>query len=340
LKGLDASLELNLESTYLLDYPYYEICFSLEFDSDPALDVVKKLQLKYPNVKTRVIIGCENVGINPKINNLIQGYKETTSELVWILDSNIMVTPATLRNSVALLKDDNIGLVHHVPIAHQLESVGSFMEGVFLSCTHLKLYSFINWLHISCVIGKSNLYKRRDLDALGGLQQFGNIMAEDSVIGYRLRSLGKDDIIGQDFVYQSLGNISFSDFIFRRARWIRLRKFSQPLVPMYECITESLPCGILGALSFNHYFGWSIKYFFCVHMIIWFLADMFVGYIAYRKFPLNYVESIKLICSWVVREIVAVPVHLWAISGKYIRWRGKVYKLLYDGTGTIIKSDN
>lgn len=57
LKGLDANLYENLESTFIQEYPNYEILFSVADEYDQALAVVRDLMEKYPNVKAKVIVG-------------------------------------------------------------------------------------------------------------------------------------------------------------------------------------------------------------------------------------------------------------------------------------------
>lgn len=57
LKGLDANLYENIESTFTQEYPNYEIFLSVESEHDQALPVVRELMAKYPNVDAHVVIG-------------------------------------------------------------------------------------------------------------------------------------------------------------------------------------------------------------------------------------------------------------------------------------------
>jgi cellulose synthase/poly-beta-1,6-N-acetylglucosamine synthase-like glycosyltransferase len=57
LKGLDTNLYENLESTFIQEYPNYEIIMSVADEYDQALSVITDLLVKYPNVNARVIIG-------------------------------------------------------------------------------------------------------------------------------------------------------------------------------------------------------------------------------------------------------------------------------------------
>ena len=57
LKGLDANLYENLESTFTQEYPNFEIILSVADEQDQALPVARDLISKYPSTNARIIIG-------------------------------------------------------------------------------------------------------------------------------------------------------------------------------------------------------------------------------------------------------------------------------------------
>lgn len=57
LKGLDANLYENLESTFTQEYPNFELFLCVESEHDQALSVVRELMAKYPNVDAHVLTG-------------------------------------------------------------------------------------------------------------------------------------------------------------------------------------------------------------------------------------------------------------------------------------------
>src|SRR5882762_4773558 len=150
--------------------------------------------------------GEELVGVNPKINNLIRPYREAANDILWVVDSNITVDAGTLARAVDILHNPpstsrRIALVHHVPFAsaNQL-TFGSRLEEAFLNTNHAKMYIALNTVAIdSCVTGKSNLYRRSDVECIDGslkphasrnayrlgergLAAFGKFLAEDNMI--------------------------------------------------------------------------------------------------------------------------------------------------------------
>ena len=57
LKGLDTNLYENLESTFVQEYPNFEILLSVADEDDQALTVVRELMSQYPQVNAKIIIG-------------------------------------------------------------------------------------------------------------------------------------------------------------------------------------------------------------------------------------------------------------------------------------------
>ncbi|KAG8681520.1 hypothetical protein FRC08_015578, partial [Ceratobasidium sp. 394] len=146
LKGLDPNLYDNLESTFQQEYPpeRFEILFCVADAEDQALGVVNELLAKYPHVNAKAVVGERVVGVNPKVNNLMEAYDRAEHDILWVLDSNIWSAPGTLARSVdALIQDctPRIGLVHHVlfvPPTAPLMTFGARVEAAFLNTTHSK----------------------------------------------------------------------------------------------------------------------------------------------------------------------------------------------------------
>src|ERR1035437_1198209 len=54
--GMEERLEQNLESFFQQDYPDFEIIIGARSSGDPALALAEKLRLRYPQVKSRIVI--------------------------------------------------------------------------------------------------------------------------------------------------------------------------------------------------------------------------------------------------------------------------------------------
>lgn len=277
---------------------------------------------------------------------MIESYRTAKYNIIWVLDSNVHVDKNTLGRSVDQLMLPGIGLVHHLPIAVQPGDYAAEIEQTFLDTNHAKMYLAINGVGIaSCVMGKSNLYRRSDLDKVGGLEKFGKYMAEDNIIGEALWHQGLRHRMSADTACQALGPISIKSYCARRARWVRLRKYIVTAATLVEPITESIVCGIMGAIGFNHLFGVSILAFLAVHWTWWFTND----FLLYRTLvkssslhtlnaqkPLKFVNFLR---AWISREVLALPLYLYAMAGTKIMWRDREYRCISDGTALAITKD-
>ncbi|KAH6563420.1 hypothetical protein BASA60_010714 [Batrachochytrium salamandrivorans] len=335
LKGIDCNLEQNLESSFLQDYPNFEIIFCIASDKDPCIPIVRKLAAKHRHISCKLIIGDVNVGVNPKVNNLSRGYSMAKSDIVWILDSNVQMNHGALGRAVDLLTEPGVGLVIHLPCGVRPLSFGSLLDAVFLNSTHARMFSAINRLNVvSCVVGKSNLFRRSDLVDYGGLDGFGRYMSEDNMIGAALMVKGYRHRVAPDLAYQSLGYSTLKDYFSRRARWIRIRKYVVAVATMYEPFSESLIAGLTAGWAFQYTLGVPFWPFFILNMVAWFASDAFVVWVIHPDSVRGsgWTDFCLFALAWLARELSAIPVYIWAMSGSTVEWRGSRFYLHTDGT--------
>ncbi|KAF8579467.1 glycosyltransferase family 21 protein [Ramaria rubella] len=366
LKGLDANLFENLESTFTQDYPKFEILLSVADEHDQALPVVKDLVARYPGIDASIIIGEEIVGVNPKVNNLIRPYKEAKYDIIWVLDSNIQVVHGTLARAVDALDPPEtsfshaeknkrrIGLVHHVPLAFTTESLmGAHIEEAFLNTNHAKMYLAINTIAIdSCVIGKSNMYRRSDVDRLTGnlkpvstspspvvtfptekhgLPAFARFLAEDNMIASALwHELGLRHDLSCDVSRNAIGDMDLPTYVWRRVRWIRVRKHMVMVATLLEPLTESILVGLLGAWATRSLTGLPMWLFFAIHLSLWLSVDLDV-FAKLSGDPVPPSGRWPFIRAWIYRELLALPIWTLAILGNEVSWRGQRYHVLRNG---------
>ena len=87
----------------------------------------------------------------------------------------------TLSDMVSLMTD-KVGLVHQMPFTTDRPGFAGTLEKVYFGTQHCRMYLFINLIGINCVTGMSCLMRKCVIDNVGGLQVFGNYIAEDYFI--------------------------------------------------------------------------------------------------------------------------------------------------------------
>lgn len=224
LKGVDDRLLDNLAGFCRLDYPEYEIVFCVQGSSDPALRVVRKVKEMHPGRDVSIVVSDCREGLNPKVNNMIRGYAAARHPFVMISDSNVAPDAGYLREAVSHFRDPGVGMVTHL-----VRGVGAKTPGARLENQHLN--SFVlpsvclldRMFSIPCVVGKSMLMRRADLDALGGLRGVKDHLAEDYILGERFRRAGKKVVVSSVPVDTVNAYRTVREFLSRHARWNRMR---------------------------------------------------------------------------------------------------------------------
>src|SRR6266436_10373905 len=68
LKGVDPEIWESFCSHCEQDYTQFQLIFGVSDPVDPAIDVVRKLQAKYPNLHIELIVCNRVMGANIKVN--------------------------------------------------------------------------------------------------------------------------------------------------------------------------------------------------------------------------------------------------------------------------------
>ena len=224
LKGLDDNLFDNLESFCIQDYPEYEVIFSLQDHNDSAYKVAEKIKEKYPEKDISVITERCNVGLNPKVNNLIPAYKIAKYEYILISDSNVMANSNYLQDIAKHMKDPDVGLVSNIIKGTRGRSFGSIFENLHLNSFIMGSVCFLDkFLKMPCVVGKSMLMRKKDLEDIGGFRAVKDVLAEDYVIGEKIHKMGKKVILSSHMIKNVNEYWGIRKFMNRHSRWGKLR---------------------------------------------------------------------------------------------------------------------
>src|SRR5208282_4081273 len=91
LCGIDNYAADTLRSTFDLDYQRYEILFCVASAKDPVVPLVEALIAKHAGMSARLLVGDERVSANPKLNNVVKGWRAATHQWIIIADSNVLM---------------------------------------------------------------------------------------------------------------------------------------------------------------------------------------------------------------------------------------------------------
>ena len=324
LKGWEPGMEENIVSFFRLDYPMFEIIFSVADRRDPAVAVVSRMISDHPGVVARLHIGELDVGPNPKINNLIYPYREASYDHLLISDSNVRVSSDYLRRVVAHLTP-SVGVVTAVVAGTRGGGLGGKLEAAYLNSFYAR------WMHIaealgqSFVVGKSMLFRRSVAERFGGIENLAHYIAEDYMAGQAMRRLGLQVVIMRDPIHQHIGAYEFRSFWSRHLRWGRIRKAQAPFAFIAEPLLFSLVSGLFGAWAFHAWLGISPFWFLVAHLGVWGVSDLLLIKRLEDRLRLD------TVLFWLLREILALPLWCHMACGSSINWRGNRLRILPGG---------
>lgn len=328
VKGFEPELTENLTSFFKLDYPCFELIFSIADEADPARLVIEHLMRQHPDVPSTLIIGDVQVGPNPKVNNLIRGYDRARYDWVLISDSNVRVRPEYLLKKTDVFTED-VGVVTAVVSGIEPQTVGGALESVFLNTFYARWMFLASHFGRDCVVGKSMLFRKSTADRFGGFRQLGRFLAEDFMAGEAMRMLGLKIVTMHEPIQQPLASYRLSDFWRRHVRWGRIRKAQAPLAVFFEPWLGLIPSGILGAFALHELFSVSALLTLSGHTLFWLANDMVMlgtlGLLSAKtgtRGGSRVRRAVHMFLAWQVREILALPLWLHVFSGNKVSWRG------------------
>lgn len=326
LNGLDDHLFDNLASFCNQDYPRFEILFSLQDPNDPACRVVQKIKDKFSDREISLIIERCDDGWNPKVNNMLPAYRKARYPYLLISDSNVMVEQDYLKKMIQPMKDLQTGLVTNLIRGVGGKTLGSLFENLHLNSFVLGNVCFLQkFLNIPCVIGKSMLIRKCDLEALGGLRAFKDVLAEDHFIGEKIRERGQKVVLSNHMINNVNEYWGLKRFLNRHLRWGKMRwkimgyKYVLELVgnPIFLSFSSLLIEGPSGRALTLTAFASLIKG----------LGDFYVG----KKIDVQIHPLVYLLIPF--KDLFIGMLWFISIANDTVIWRGKRYQL---GEGTAL----
>jgi len=249
VKGDEPGLYENLASLARQDYPAYEILIGADDARDPALETARQVQEDFPQVPIGIHVGARQLGLNPKVNLLSALFDRARHDAVLISDSNVRVGPEYLREMAAEMADPAVGLVTNMVVGDGA-GVGALLETLHLNSFVAAATSLARVaVGRACVIGKSMLLRRSDLERLGGLHEVRNVLAEDFVIGRMYELAGFRVALSPYLVRCMNDGWTVERFLNRHVRWAQMRRRIAPAAYLGELLLNPVLWIALATLS-------------------------------------------------------------------------------------------
>lgn len=243
LKGDEEGLAENLRSFFLQDYPCFEIVFATTEPDDPAIAVARRVAAEFPEVEVRFAHSDADFGLNPKVSNLRGAMQAASHDLVLQSDANVRARPDYLRRVVSELLTEKGSLLSSLVVGIGESSMGAAMENLQLSAMIAPSVCFaLHFFGVTCVIGKSMLFRRSELAEMGGLERVKDLLAEDFMLGRFFEAAGRKVLLSTTVAENVNRETSVDRFMSRHARWLKMRAMIH--VPAFVADLFANPVGL------------------------------------------------------------------------------------------------
>ncbi|MFZ0236126.1 MAG: ceramide glucosyltransferase, partial [Xanthobacteraceae bacterium] len=319
LCGIDNYAADTLRSTFELDYPRYEILFCITDAADPVLPLVKGLIAAYPMVDARLLISDDRVSANPKLNNVVKGWRAASHDWIVIADSNVLMPRDYIQRLFASWRADT-GLVASPPIGSHPRGLWAEIECAFLNTYQARWQYIVDGFGRGFAQGKTMLWRRADLERAGGIEALGREVAEDAAATKIVRDVGLKVRLVDRPLAQPLGRRSAGEVWNRQLRWARLRRASFFIYFLPEILSGGVPPMICAAILAQA-FGWPVLLFISAFALLWYGSEMALAAASgWHVSPLHPLYGL-------IRDLMLPALFVAALRSNDFIWRGNAMQV-------------
>lgn len=249
LHGDEPLLEQALETFFALDYPDLQLVFGVARADDPACGVVRRLIARHPGVAADLVIDATQHGANRKIGNLINMLPLARHATLVISDSDMHVAPDYLRQVAAALAQPGVGLVTSLYTGRPAEgSATQLLGAAHINQIFASGQLMARHLGRQDCVGATMALSRETLDRVGGLAGLVDYVADDGILGRRVRGLGLTVALAPTVPATTVGEETLAALFRHELRWARTIRAMAPTGFFLSCVQYPFAWAVLALL--------------------------------------------------------------------------------------------
>jgi ceramide glucosyltransferase len=233
LKPLHGQEPLLLEALTTLceqDYqPGFQIIFGVHDAADTAIPVVQALRARFPDRDIDLVIDATRHGANPKVGNLINMLPMARHDVLVIADSDTHARPDYLRRLAWALDRPGVGLVTTL-----YTGLPAFRAVASLLGTTQITHGFLPGALLGRALGRRDCLgatmclRRETLSRTGGFEALKDNLADDQVLGRRVRGEGLDVVLAETVVATTVPERTIAALWWHELRWAKTIRTLEP----------------------------------------------------------------------------------------------------------------
>lgn len=256
--GLEARLKENIESFFQQDYPDYEILFAADEPNDAALEVVREVCARYPNIPSRVLV-TGTPWPNPVVYAFHCMAEAAAHDILVTTDSDVEVDPRYLREIVPPLLDPRVGMVTCVYRGKNAAGFFSGLTAIGMSVEMTAGVLVANLLEgMKFGLGPTTVLRKDSLASIGGYTALKDYIAYDFAIGNLIAKAGYRVVLSGHIIDHVVNQKSFRHMWQNQLRWAQTTRYSRPKGHFGSGLIFAMPYGLLGFLAAAGLGHWGI----------------------------------------------------------------------------------
>ena len=330
LCGLEPALYENLRSFCEQDYPIVQVVFGVRDSEDPAIRVAEQLIRDLPDRDLVLVVDGRVYGENHKASNLANAYQHARHDVIVVADSDMRVGRDYLRRVVVPLEARTVGVVTCLYAGRPHGGLWSTLGAMLVNEWFIPSVLVAHALQPgSFCFGSTMAIRRTVLDRIGGFRSLAPHLADDYVLGARVRAAGLRVVLSSYVVENVVAEPSWTSLLRHELRWARTVRSVRPVGYSLSFVTYSLPlalgCGVAWAITSGGILASGVTGALACAALALRLATHHVATVG-----LGTQGSSR---AWLVplRDVLGVVVWAASFFGRTVWWRGRELSVMPGG---------
>lgn len=328
LYGDEPLLEEALASACAQDYPQFQVVFGVQNPADPARAVAERVRRRFPQADVTVHVDDTADGPNRKVANLVNMLQVARHAVVVIADSDVHAAPDYLRRIAAALATPGVGLVTTLYAGRPANrSAVALLGAGGISHGFLPSALLGRALGRQDSLGATMALRRATLAAIGGFEALLPHLADDHVLGHKVRALGLSVRLAATIPATTVAEHRLADLWRHELRWGRTIRALAPVSFAASAVQYPLAWAAL-ALALSGFAAWAAG----MALTAWAARALVVRGIDRLLAPTQ-TAPLPRVPLWLLplRDLISISVLLASHAGDQVVWRGRPMRA--DGLG-------
>lgn len=337
LRGLDPRALACHTSLFNGGYQPAKVLFVVESNDDPAIEGVQQILNAYPYKAQLLVSKPAPFVLSVKVRNMITGWEAARTPLIGFCDSDIQLGHNHLAACVNEFADPQVAAVS-VPIIYVSDGWLGRMKMLIETVDNATFsQSAVHTGFGTVILGGLMLFRRDDLNAVGGVEKLGDALADDLRAGELLDHAGYKIRLADAVLVHHSGPESISSNLARQHRWLtsirtEIPKFFWLQLLLLNPIGATLIAGLALTWMGSPWASWAWS-IMLASIVVRTITAFAIDYFLLRPYGIR-------LGIWCLGRLPADIMYLIALIVTllfpFVFWRGRWFRVKW-GSGKILR---